>query len=387
MKKYIFLSILAGITVASCSQDEVQDARPVDKIEFNVSNAKVSRGTPLFGESPLKGSGFNVSATFNRDYSKNYFTDQTFKFNGKTYAPTNGFYYPWPNSGRMEFNAYRPTDIKESVDVENGILRIHNYKPEVEMSDQYDVCVAFNYADCENHPSSVDLMFNHIMAGVQVRAYNMNPDVRIEVKGVKLANFGTNSTFTSPTYTIANGGRIDAITYWSTPTEKTSYGYMLNETGVMEEYPHHIGLPKEPSFFFVIPQVLKPWDGTANDNTGAYIAVLCRISVKTTGGVFRQLYPSQTGKFAWVAVPVPNEMISLMPQRYYYLSLYFCNGADGGCGLVAPDHTNPLDPSDSSIAPDPLKKAGDPVLGGPIKINVIKHSWDDNKGDTDVVNN
>lgn len=122
----------------------------------------------------------------------------------------------------------------------------------------------------------------------------------------------------------------------------------------------------------LIPQQLAKWEKTSRE-TGAYIAVLCRISSKD-GEQKTILYPESgdnAAKFGSIIVPIDTNWEA--GKKYTY-TLNFC-GDGGGAGQVDPnpDTTDPnVDPN-----PKPGSNGGDPVLGNPIKFTVKVESWTD----------
>lgn len=395
-KLYITCLISGAAMMTGCSQDSFVDAPDNDVIRFQTEIGNSSRQGMIMTTGPFYGIGFCVTATHNRNTAQNYFSNQDFKYNGRGWGPSDSYYYPWPNSGTMYFNAYSPKTLKENVEITDGyVMKIKNYKPD--LNGGADLLAAFNIADCANHPSSVSLKFHHITSAFQAGFYCENPDVKYEVVAMKLVNIGTNSDFTSPNYSLINS-TIDAITpYWSTPKETDSYvTFKTSVDGVYSstmipsttENPSPAFYPGQPYYMFLIPQVLGDSWTPGSNNNGPYISLLAKISIKGTDGNYIQVYPAQKDKFAWVAIPMPSQLRTLMPQRCYTLRVKFCSGANGGVGYVAPDQEILDETLEDYIfttaTPDPYKKAGDQILGGQIEYSVITHDWDDNKGDTSI---
>ena len=67
-----------------------------------------------------------------------------------------------------------------------------------------------------------------------------------------------------------------------------------------------------------------------------------------------------------------------MPRTANTHSLNFC-GNGGGTGEIDPNPTDPTNPIDPTIDPDPVPggNGGDPVLGNPIKFTVTVDEWTD----------
>ena len=62
-------------------------------------------------------------------------------------------------------------------------------------------------------------------------------------------------------------------------------------------------------------------------------------------------------------------------HKYVYTLRFF--GQNGGAGVIAPDLTNPQDPNDPDIDPDPLpgNDPGDKIVDGTIFFNVNIEDW------------
>jgi hypothetical protein len=124
--------------------------------------------------------------------------------------------------------------------------------------------------------------------------------------------------------------------------------------------------------FLMIPQTLTAWSGTAANNGGAYLSVLCRI----TDELGNLIFPSDASKYGFAALPVSQTWNP--GHKVTYSISFFTNG--GGAGLIDPDPTNPDDPSDPDVDPNPGggKGPGDLVTPDsevPISVSVSITDW------------
>lgn len=192
------------------------------------------------------------------------------------------------------------------------------------------------------------------------------------MKSIRFVNVKTKGSFTYPTQTTT-AGNLDGC--WALGGDLSSgadykASFEQSKEVTLESNPKSINASSNN--FMLIPQKLTKWEKTTT--TGAYIAVLCRISSKD-GNTKTQLYPELTSngdnaeKFGSIIVPIGTNWEA--GKKYTY-TLNFC-GDGGGAGQVDPnpDTTDPnVDPN-----PKPGSNGGDPVLGNPIKFTVTVENW------------
>lgn len=370
MKKNFFLAAAVLAAMSSCSKDEVVEVNNGNAITFRASmDRAVSRGS----ETNLANLGaFKVTAVGN---GQNYFTDLSVTDGGGAGWQTATTYY-WP-SFQLSFFAYAPQNVGSgTVTISNTEKKITSFSPNQTVADQKDLVIAYNTGDrAENENSGVALNFKHALSQIEVKAKCGNPNMKIEVLGVKVMNVSGTADFTFPedaptqtSYTLAQG-------QWGNLQEAKGNGYLIKGSNPVTLTGEAQSIMMNSGNFMLIPQQLKKW-GETSTSDGAYLSVLCRISSKD-GSKEVLLYPLATSldnkaeKYGLSAVAIDTNWL---PGKKYTYTLTFC-GEGGGAGRIDP---NP-DPSqsDSTIDSNPVPdgKGGDLILGAPIKFTVTVDDW------------
>lgn len=370
MKKNFFLAAVVLAAMSSCSKDEVVEVNNGNAITFRASmDRAVSRGS----ETNLANLGaFKVTAVGN---GQNYFTDLSVTDGGSAGWQTATTYY-WP-SFQLSFFAYAPQNVGSgTVTISNTEKKITSFSPNQTVADQKDLVIAYNTGDrAENENSGVALNFKHALSQIEVKAKCGNPNMKIEVLGVKVMNVSGTADFTFPedaptqtSYTLAQG-------QWGNLQEAKGNGYLIKGSNPVTLTGEAQSIMMNSGNFMLIPQQLKKW-GETSTSDGAYLSVLCRISSKD-GSKEVLLYPlatsldSKAEKYGLSAVAIDTNWL---PGKKYTYTLTFC-GEGSGAGRIDP---NP-DPSqsDSTIDSNPVPdgKGGDLILGAPIKFTVTVDDW------------
>ena len=382
MKKVFSLAIpaLAALALASCQQDETLSVNTGKAIRFNAFLNNTTRATATTKDNLT---GFQVHALTTADGFS--FTDVFTPDDPKTNWNSEFPHY-WPGDDtQVSFFAYSPltselttafgNDAKATIDV--NLLpsnnKLENLVPVTAAEDQKDLIVAYNTGtNTANKGTGVALNFQHALSQITIKALNGNTDnMKVEVKGVKIASVGSKGTLTLPTNTAAD--QLVPLANWAPTGDKASY--MLGGSDAtkldLTDQAQQIG----SGSFMVLPQTLTAWDGSAdNTNGGAYISVLCRILQNDGTGTFNQLWPSDgnDGKFAFAAVPVDGTWEP--GKNYIYTLKFFFNG--GGAGVTDPEPTDPTDPTDPDIPGTP-DDGGKDIVGGKIYFTVDVQGWQD----------
>lgn len=367
MKKNFFLAAVVLAAMSSCSKDEVVEVNNGNAIAFRASlDRAISRGS----ETDLNNlQAFKVTAIGNE---KNYFTNLVVNSSdgGHTWQTASTYY--WPSFG-LSFFAYAPQDIGSgAVSIDNSVKKITGFSPSQTVSEQKDLVIAYNKGDrLKNEKPGVALNFKHALSQIEVKAKCMNPNIKVEVLGVKVMNVAGTADFTFPedkptdsSYELSQGQWTNA---------KGTQGYLIKGTTPVTLTSNAQSIMMDAGNFMLIPQTLTKWDGTAASG-GAYLSVLCRIS-SVDGDNEVLLYPLATstddksGKYGLSAVAIDTNWL---PGKKYTYTLTFC-GSDSGAGRIDP---NP-GASDPTIDPTPVSggNGGDLILGAPIKFTVTVDNW------------
>lgn len=362
------------VAMSSCMEDEVLERNQGNALAFRPSIDKaLSRSGNENVTDLSKLQEFKVTATI--DGQSNYFTNMLVSkaSSGSTWNTQHTYYWPKYDLG---FYAYAPTDIS-GVTINKDGKKIADFAPDKDVNQQIDLLVAYNTGNRRNNETQgVELNFKHALSQIDVQAKCSNPNIEIVVKSIRFVNVKTKGSFTYPAQTTTAGNGTTLANCWTWGDEVSSgadYKASFDQTVTLTNSPASINPSKNN--FMLIPQKLTKWvKNTAT--TGAYIAVLCRISSKD-GNTKTQLYPElasggdNAAKFGSIIVPIDTNWEA--GKKYTY-TLNFC-GEGGGAGQVDPnpDTTDPnVDPK-----PKPGSEGGDPVLGKPIKFTVTVENWTD----------
>lgn len=371
MRKTLIGMATVLVAMSSCMEDEVLERNQGNALAFRASIDKaLSRSGNENVTDLSKLQEFKVTATIAGQ--SNYFTDMMVnKSSGDAWTTAATYYWPSYNLG---FYAYAPTNIG-GVSINDAGKKITDFTPDKDVNKQIDLLVAYNTGNrTDNELSGVALNFKHALSQIDVQAKCSNPNIEIVVKSIRFVNVKTKGDFTYPADITSTNNTL--ANCWNPSSEVSDAAYYKASFGQGQEVtltdsPKSINPSKNN--FMLIPQQLTKWvKNTAT--TGAYIAVLCRISSKD-GDAKTQLYPELNGgnaeKFGSIIVPIDTNWEA--GKKYTY-TLNFC-GDGGGAGQVDPnpDTTDPnVDPK-----PKPGSEGGDPVLGNPIKFTVTVENWTD----------
>lgn len=325
MKRFLLTGI-ALTALLSCSKDIVLDANRGAAIEFTV--AAQTRAQELTGNN-LK--TFYATAVDPRQ-DINYFTEVPYIKSGEYYHSSPTYY--WPGDGSpLNLYAYAPSasdlgvsasgESKTSLRINKGEQILENFSPAAEISDQQDFITAvlpeFSHS---GDGSPVLLHFKHQLAQIEIKAKNSNEGQIYHVKGVKIAQVKSKGDFdfTTEKWTLDNETKaIYEVTYDDVRTLNALGVNIMATSGdnITEVYSDNAML---------LPQVITPWDpqnDQRNDNKGAYVAVLMKITTSSGASVSET---DENDGYQWVAAPLPSGTEWVAGNKYIY-TLDFTNGA------------------------------------------------------------
>lgn len=371
MKKNFLFAAVALAAMTSCSNDEVVNVNNGDAISFRASLDKAISRSNVTSLANLQ--AFNVTAIGN---GNNYFTNLgvTSADGGSSWTTASTYYWP---SFNLDFYAYSPQNVKDILNITKDESVITSFTPEKEVANQKDLVVAFNSGTrAANEGSGVPLNFKHTLSQIAVQAKCLNPNIKIEVKGIRIVNMATTANFAFP--------RVQTTTDYTLPQAQwtnLSGKNELDKAYKIEGETSVVLNDKVQSIMFgdnnfmLIPQKLDKWSENTSTQ-GAYLSVLCRIS-NMDGDREVLLYPQptlgnpQTDKYAYSAVAIDTNWL---PGKKYTYTLTFC-GENGGAGRV--------DPNPDPTLPEPIPggNGGDLILGNPIKFTVTVDDWTDESVD------
>lgn len=369
MKKNFLFAAVALAVMTSCSNDEVVNVNNGDAISFRASLDKaISRGA----ETTVQNLGaFNVTAVV-RGESKNYFTNLSVTSidNGQTWNTASTYYWP---SSVLQFFAYSPQTGVGTVNIETAQQKITEFSPELTVADQKDLVIAYNTGNrAANENSGVPLNFKHALSQIAIKAKCLNPNIKIEVKGVRIMNAAKKADFTFPNAVTTAEYSLPKTQWDNLQGANLGDGYMIKGESSVVLTKDAQSIMFGENNFMLIPQKLTAWENNTQ-TTGAYLSILCRI-YNVDGNDELLLYPepgmsAKDGKYAYSAVAIDTDWL---PGKKYTYTLTFC-GEGGGAGRIDP---NP-ETDNPNVDPNPIpgKEKGDLILGAPIKFTVTVDNW------------
>ena len=388
-KNLIFGLTIVSALLTACSNDETVDVALEKNISFrtvvdNTTRANVATAATL---NAFKVTALNVDGV--------YFTTDVNLSEGNWVSQ--GTYF-WP-SYSLKFFAYAngPADdtegmvnIGKATQGQGFVHTITGFTPKQKLEEQKDLLVAYNEGEKSAFVGgTVPLNFRHALAQIEVNAKNAKPSsVRVEVVGIKLVNLGTKADLALPSSTTAdrvvadpaaNTNKTLALDSWTGLQGKDTpaTAYYKNKAAsdnVLILTDQFQSIMFGADRFMVIPQALTPWDGSTS-TTGAYLAVLCRISNKS-GDNYSVIYPQPKAadngavKYAYAVIPIGKDSSkdsSLFPGKKYVYNLVFCADGGGGAGEIDPNPNNPGGGTDTDEEPG---TGGEEILNGEIKYTV-----------------
>lgn len=359
MKKFypIMTTLTASLLFVGCINDDLEDGDP-QMIRFTTKVAGIQSATlggantrTIYDDGTFK--HFTVTA-FDKDKSKAYFENLEANYQADNSWKTTVDYY-WPQYS-LNFYGYAPASLKNNVNITAEVHEIKDYTVKSKVKEQDDVITSYNNANSGTEKGTVPLYFQHAMHQVEIYAKNGSPidpnstddakQYQIEVLGVKICQVPSTATLTFQNHP-------DSLPKWSEPTGLTDY-MIKSDTGAVVLGNELTKLNFGTDGFLMMPQQLKAWSGSKENNEGAYVSVLCRIKDKDG----HKIYPKNSDEFAFVAIPVSDKWE--VGKKHYINLMFFTNG--GGAGIVPPDMHNPDDPDDPDVDTNPGMEEGDRVI-------------------------
>lgn len=374
------MSAAAVLLMASCSKDQVTQTNPGEAIQFKAFTKASSKAVSSTAASVSDftvvaykptGTGSDFSVYFKDTYNKQ-------EQGTPTWVPASGTRYYWPTNTTLTFLGHSPADISAAFKANPTIVSdapssaaIQNIQPKQKASEQVDLLVYRSTGSESTNSGTVTLFMQHAFSQIIVKAKNSNSNMKVEVAGVKIAKANGTGTLSYPQSVTSGTAAINA-NRWSTLSGPTSYiagGQAENIAAPVElQADTTAKIMFGTTSFMLIPQTLTKWAGTADDESGAYIALLCRISQSDGNGGWVQQFPANAGNFGYAAVGIGE---TWTPGTTYTYVLDFFNGDNGG-GIQPP--TDPEEPvTEPEVDPT---VPGEPVVGGPISFTVDVRGWD-----------
>lgn len=380
MKNQGFVLLLAlALCTTSCKNDIITEVQPKETISFHPLTSASSKVIATT-ESTLH--SYNVMArAVNSAYSSFNFDETHTKLNG-SWSSSATHYWPGDKSQEFRFTAISPAGFADSLSTRPTLQiesdKILGIRPKRQAFQQVDLMIARtrcspSSTSYTSNGNKVPLQLKHALAQIIVQAQCDNPQISVEVVGVKLGNIVPRADFTIPN--TESTGTMTGV--WSNyVNEHTTYvsGGTDKSPRTLTASPQNI-MMGDGSFMIIPQNPSASWNGTANDTIQPYIAVLCRIKQNNGNGNMALLYPTDANKFGYAAVGVNTQWT---PGKTYTYTLKFFSGS-GGAGKVPPETMDPSEPTDSKVDKTPTPGAN--VVGGALSFTVTTTDWNNNNND------
>lgn len=388
MKKIFYLAIPALLALAACSQDSVVEVKEGNAISFAPVASKSLRTAENHTTNTL--TEFSTTAYSGTDP---FFENEKVSKEGGAWKTTQTYF--WPTTGSLSFYSYAPLDFTKSqatVEMTGDNKQIKDFKVPYESKDQQDPIYAVNADEklADHLTAPVAVNFRHATSRILFKAKNTNPNLKIEIAGVRIAYIKGQGTFAFPEKTTHN--HLDTDTHFVTENDdtwgkwtlvddshtytKANTEYYANQRGkgnflTLEGASDEAQLisTDEKSWLQVLPQEVTGWDPVTdprNDKKGAYFLVQCYIYQKTKASdgseSWKKMFAGRFDKFIYPAeTAIPFNAHWRQGTTYVYTFVF-----GDGAGWFPPQPNDPIkDPGkhpklNPPTHPDPDK--GVPVL-------------------------
>ncbi len=341
MMKSKYLAVaLSAVALTACNNEDVLEVNQGRGISFQVATEASTRAT--------------ATTTSTIDNFKVWgFTDGKTLMNGIEVSKSgsewtyDGTIF-WPATD-VDFYSVSPADVT-GVNITSSSQKITGFTVDTDQSKQVDLLYAVNKGEkkVDHEASAVNINFRHALSQIVFKAKNTNENLKVIVKGVKIANIKKAGDFTYPaqattTQNTSESGSIVATTQgtWNnvTTAEKFSAGMDANGVTLDGKVETAKDLSNATGALFMIPQALTPWNpstiGALNaDNTGVYFLLNCQILSGTNKDI--QVWPSDADEtFAEIAVPA-NTLTWEQGKKYVYTFIF-----GEGAGYEPGENPNP----------------------------------------------
>lgn len=356
MKKYYLLAAGFLTLLGSCSQDDIVDVnRDGDEIRFTAVANAPTRAAAIHTTTNL--TEFQVSAVSNK---KNYIQNDKFTYNGTSWSGDGTPRY-WPENKDQTVDFYAHLggeNVYNWVPGETTTASFDNFKVADDVKAQEDLIYAVTTGQ-KQQETAVPLNFRHALSQIVFNAKNASQKIYVEIYGVEVYNVQNQGTFTFPSETTAAQVTDDTQTdyeatnkgigTWSGKTGKTSYKVEFDDPIVVSSDGANLNKLVDvttgsdvTNAMVLLPQETTAWDpatvgGTAEANTGSYIAVKCKVyNIAKGDGVHADgdelVWGGSDEKGAWLGIPAAFDWDQ--GKKYIY-TLVFGNG--GGGHIPGPD--------------------------------------------------
>lgn len=341
MKSKYLAVALSAVALVACNNEDVLEVNQGRGISFQVATEASTRAqattTSTIGN--FKVWGFTDGKTLMNGLEVSKDGDD-WTYDGTIF---------WPATD-VDFYSVSPAEnCGGTVSITKDKQEITNFTVNTDQASQVDLLYAVNKGEkkADHTASAVNINFRHALSQIVFKAKNTNENLKVIVKGVKIANIKKKGDFTYPTSATTDNvasesGSITSGTQgtWGTPTEATTFSAGMDANGVTlngkvetaVDLTTTTGENANKTYtgaLFMIPQALTPWNpettgALSQTNTGVYFLLNCQILSGTDKNI--QVWPSDADEtFAEIAVPA--ETLTWEQGKKYVYTFIFGEGA------------------------------------------------------------
>lgn len=250
MKKVLFLSAIAAMAMASCSNDQVFDQPQNNGDYITLRAVGGSRGVAVGDATGLQATTFKAVGL---EPDGTTYLDATVSYsNGWTYSPKKA----WPTA-TLNFYAVNPAEHEKLTDVTfNSTEKKFTYEVPTAVAEQVDVMYSVKQNQTKSN-RTVDFLFKHALAQVAFKATTTDAKFTAEIGGIEVCNLQNKGTFTYPSIDTAAGDPSNGN--WDNEETVASYAIgTVNGTAVTVT---HEGkeVSADNGMLMILPQTTTPW--------------------------------------------------------------------------------------------------------------------------------
>lgn len=355
MKSKYLAVALSAVALVACNNEDVLEVNQGRGISFQVATEASTRAQATTTSNIDE---FMVWGFTQEDPAKTLMEDLSVTKDGDDWTYTGTIFWP---AAPVDFYSISPEPVngkvsEGTVSIESNAQKITGFTVNTNQEDQVDLLYAVNIGEkkADHEATPVSINFRHALSQIVFKAKNTNKNLKVIVKGVKIANIKKAGDFTYPTSSttpqnIAEDGTIVATTQgtWGNVNTAETFSAGMNAGGVTldgkvetaVDLTAATGSDASKSYtgaLFMIPQPLAAWDPSttgalSSSNTGVYFLLDCQIFSGTNRDV--QIWPAETASTsAEIAVPA-NSLTWEQGKKYVYTFIF----GDGAGYIPGPD--------------------------------------------------
>ena len=330
MMKSKYLAVaLSAVALTACNNEDVLEVNQGRGISFQVATEASTRAqaTTTNTIDNFKVWGFTDNKTLMNGLEVSYESNK-WTYDGTIF---------WPATD-VDFYSVSPADVT-GVNITSSSQKITGFTVDTDQSKQVDLLYAVNKGEKKDDHAEgskpVNINFRHALSQIVFKAKNTNENLKVTVKGVKIANIKKKGDFTYPTNATtgnvtSESGSITSGTQgtWGTPTDATTFSAGMDANGVTlngkvetaVDLTTATGENTNKTYtgaLFMIPQALIPWDPSTegcNKSNNVYFLLNCQILSGTDKNI--QVWPSDADE-TYAEIAVPAETITWEQGKKY----------------------------------------------------------------------